>query len=226
MSESDVRKIIAVEQAVLAKNDRMAEQNRAEFGRRGILVLNVLSSPGSGKTAFVARTLQELATTLRCGVIVGDLATDNDAKRLRGHGAPVVQVTTDGRCHLEANMVALAAQELGLDGLRLLIVENVGNLVCPSAHDLGEDLRVVMLSVTEGEDKPLKYPTMFKTADVAVVSKTDIAEAVEFDRKAALENIGRIAPQARIFETSSRSGAGMAEWCAFLRERVEAKEQA
>jgi hydrogenase nickel incorporation protein HypB len=223
MSESDVRKIIAIEKAVLAKNDRMAEENRAEFRRRGILVLNVLSSPGSGKTAFVARTLEELAGEVPCGVIVGDLATDNDAKRLRGHGAPVVQITTDGRCHLEANMVALAARELGLDGLRLLIVENVGNLVCPSAHDLGEDLRVVMLSVTEGEDKPLKYPTMFKTADIVVVSKMDIAQAVEFDRAAALENMRRIAPQARIFEVSSRSGAGIAEWCAFLRKRADAQ---
>jgi hydrogenase nickel incorporation protein HypB len=220
MSVGDMRKIIAVEQAVLAKNDRMAELNRAEFHRRGIFVLNVLSSPGSGKTALVARTLSDLAGKVSCGVIVGDLATDNDAQRLRGHGAPVVQVTTDGRCHLEANMVAVAADELGLDGMRLLIIENVGNLVCPSAHDLGEDLRVVMLSVTEGEDKPLKYPTMFKTAEVVVVSKTDIAEAVEFNREAALTNIRRIAPQARIFEVSSRSGAGMAQWCAFLTERV------
>lgn len=217
---NDSRRIIAVEKAVLAKNDRMAEMNRAEFHRRGILVLNVLSSPGSGKTAFVARTLAELVGKLPSGVIVGDLATDNDAKRLRGHGAPVVQVTTDGRCHLEANMVAAAAEELGLDGMRLLIIENVGNLVCPSAHDLGEDLRVVMLSVTEGEDKPLKYPTMFKTADIVVVSKLDIAEAVEFDRESALGNIKRIAPQARVFEVSSRSGFGMAEWCEFLRERV------
>jgi hydrogenase nickel incorporation protein HypB len=221
MSVDDARKIIAVEKAVLAKNDRMAETNRAEFRRRGMLVLNILSSPGSGKTAFVARTLAELAGKVSCGVIVGDLATDNDAKRLRGHGAPVVQVTTDGRCHLEANMVAAAAKELGLDGMQILIIENVGNLVCPSAHDLGEDLRVVMLSVTEGEDKPLKYPTMFKTADIAIVSKMDIAEAVEFDREAALENIKRIAPQARVFEVSSRSGAGMGAWCDFLRERVE-----
>jgi hydrogenase nickel incorporation protein HypB len=220
----DARKIIAVEEAVLAKNDKMAEKNRAEFGRRGILVLNVLSSPGSGKTALVAGTLGDLAGEIGCGVIVGDLATDNDAKRLRGHGAPVVQITTDGRCHLEANMVAAAAEELGLDGMRLLIIENVGNLVCPSAHDLGEDLRVVMLSVTEGEDKPLKYPTMFKTADVAVLSKMDIAEVVEFDREAALDNIRRIAPQAKVFEVSSRSGLGMAEWCGFLRERVAAKE--
>jgi len=115
------------------------------------------------------RLLSDLAGKIACGVIVGDLATDNDAQRLRGHGAPVVQVTTDGRCHLEANMVSAAAEELGLDGMRLLIIENVGNLVCPSAHDLGEDLRVVMLLVTEGEDKPLKYPTMFKTAEIVVV---------------------------------------------------------
>jgi hydrogenase nickel incorporation protein HypB len=217
---SDARKIIAVEKAVLAKNDQMAAANRAEYERRGILVLNLLSSPGSGKTAFVARTLADLAGSLPCGVIVGDLATDNDAQRLRGHGAPVVQITTDGRCHLEANMIAAAAEELGLDGLKLLIIENVGNLVCPSSHDLGEALRVVMLSTTEGEDKPLKYPTMFKTADVVVVSKMDIAEAVGFDREAALKNIRGVAPQARIFEVSSKNGTGMADWYAFLRSKL------
>ncbi len=213
---SDVRKIIAVEEAVLAKNEKMAEANRAEFSAKGIFAINMLSSPGSGKTELLARTLERLKGKLKAAVIVGDLATDNDAKRMRGHDAPVIQVTTDGRCHLEANMVKAAFDELAVDDLKLLIIENVGNLVCPSSHDLGEHQRVVMLSVTEGEDKPLKYPVMFKTAEVVVVSKMDIAEAVGFDRELALSNIRAVAPQVKIFELSARSGQGMDAWIDWL----------
>src|SRR5262249_32019421 len=148
----------------------------------GLRVVNVLSSPGSGKTALLERTLADLAPAVRAAVIVGDLATDNDARRLRTTGAPVVQINTGTVCHLEAVMVARAAAELDLDGLDLLLIENVGNLVCPASYDLGEDARAVLLSVTEGEDKPLKYPKIFKTADAVVVSKVDLAAAAGFDR--------------------------------------------
>lgn len=217
----DRRRTLSVERAVLEKNDRMAERNRLAFSE--MLVLNVVSSPGSGKTELLRRTLERLHGRLRAGVIVGDLATDNDADRLRGTGAPVVQIQTDGYCHLEANMVAAAAQELGVGGLQLLIIENVGNLVCPSAHDLGEDLRVVLLSVTEGEDKPLKYPTLFKSSHVAIISKTDLAGPCEFDRETALSNVRAVAPQAEVFETSAKTGDGLADWVGFLVARYARK---
>lgn len=217
----DRRRTVSIERAVLEKNDRMAERNRLAFA--GMLVLNVVSSPGSGKTELLRRTLERLQGRLRAGVIVGDLATDNDADRLRGAGAPVVQIQTDGYCHLEANMVAAAARELGIEGLQLLIIENVGNLVCPSAHDLGEDLRVVLLSVAEGEDKPLKYPTLFKSSHVAIISKIDLAGPCEFDQEKALGHIRAVAPQALVFETSAKSGEGLAEWVDFLETRLAHK---
>lgn len=205
--------------AILEKNQGMADALRAEFKSRGIFVINVVSSPGSGKTELLARTLEILAPRMPTGVIVGDLATDNDARRLSGFGASVLQISTDGYCHLEANMIRAAAERLGLDGLRLLIVENVGNLVCPATHDLGENLRVVLLSACEGEDKPLKYPTIFKSSDVAVLTKIDVAEAMAFDRAEALKNIAEVGPQLRIFETSARTGEGVSEWCEFLASR-------
>jgi hydrogenase nickel incorporation protein HypB len=205
-----------VRRAILDKNDRLAERNRGFFRARGLLVLNVLSAPGSGKTAFLRETVRTLAPHLKAGVIVGDLATDNDAQRLRETGAPVVQITTGTVCHLEAQMVARAVAQLDLNGLGLLIIENVGNLVCPAAYDLGEELRVVLLSVTEGEDKPLKYPPMFQAADVVVISKIDLAAACGYDRDLALAHLRRIAPRARLFETSARTGQGMDEWREFL----------
>jgi hydrogenase nickel incorporation protein HypB len=201
---------------LLEKNERLAERNRGFFRAKGLLVLNVVSSPGSGKTTFISRTATDLAKRLRVGVITGDLATDNDAARLRSAGLPVVQITTGTVCHLEAEMVARAAGRLKLDDLDLLVIENVGNLVCPAAYDLGEDLRVVLLSVTEGEDKPLKYPPMFHSADVAVITKTDLAAAAGFQREQALANLKRISHHARIFEVSARSGQGMSEWCDYL----------
>jgi hydrogenase nickel incorporation protein HypB len=152
-------------------------------------------------------------------VVVGDLATDNDARRLRESGAPVVQVTTGTVCHLEAEMVSRAVNQLNLDGLSLLIIENVGNLVCPASYDLGEDLRVVLLSVTEGEDKPLKYPPMFQSADVVILSKIDLALPCGFDRSLALANLQRVAPNAPVFEISAKTGEGMELWKAFLRRK-------
>jgi hydrogenase nickel incorporation protein HypB len=207
---------LEVRRAILDKNDRLAERNRGFFHARGLLALNILSSPGSGKTTFIRETIRSLGKRLKTGVIVGDLATDNDAQRLRESGAPVVQITTGTVCHLEAEMVARALDKLDLNGLNLLIIENVGNLVCPASYDLGEDLRVVLLSVTEGEDKPLKYPPIFQSAGVAVISKMDLATACDYDRKAALANLRHLAPKARVFETSAKTGQGMEAWCNFL----------
>ena len=209
-------RVLEVRQAILEKNDRLAERNRGFFHARGLLVLNVLSSPGSGKTTFIRETIRALGKRLKTGVIVGDLATDNDAQRLRESGAPVVQITTGTVCHLEAEMVANALKQLDLKGLDLLIIENVGNLVCPASYDLGEDLRVVLLSVTEGEDKPLKYPPMFQSAGAAVVSKLDLAAACDYNREAALANLRRLAPKAPVFELSAKTGQGMDAWCEFL----------
>jgi len=213
---------LEVRQAILEKNDRLAERNRGFFHARGLLVLNVLSSPGSGKTTFIRETVRLLGKRLKTGVIVGDLATDNDAERLRESGAPVVQITTGTVCHLEAEMVANALKQLDLNGLDLLIIENVGNLVCPASYDLGEDLRVVLLSVTEGEDKPLKYPPMFQSAGVVVVSKLDLATACDYNREAALANLRRLAPKAPVFELSAKTGQGMDVWCKFLIEQHKA----
>jgi hydrogenase nickel incorporation protein HypB len=217
---STEQRTLVINQGVLSKNDLLAQRNRNLFKSKHLLVLNVVSSPGSGKTAFIERTLTDLKGRLRGGVVVGDLATDNDAKRIARSGAPAIQITTGDTCHLDAEMVAEATAKLDLDALQLLIIENVGNLVCPSSYDLGEDVRVVLLSVTEGEDKPLKYPTMFKTADVVIVNKMDIAEAVGFERDTAISNIHRMVPQAAIFEVSARTGLGMEEWYQFLEQRI------
>ena len=212
----EARRTVEVRRAILDKNDRLAERNRGFFRARGLLVLNVLSSPGSGKTTFIGESIRKLAPDLKTGVIVGDLATDNDAQRLRESGAPVVQITTGTVCHLEAEMVGRAVKRLDPAGLELLIIENVGNLVCPASYDLGEDLRAVLLSVTEGEDKPLKYPPMFQSADVVVISKVDLAEACGYDHGTSLANIRRVAPKARVFETSAKTGQGLKEWCEYL----------
>jgi hydrogenase nickel incorporation protein HypB len=207
---------VEVNQAVLAKNDRLAERNRGYFKAKKLLVLNMVSSPGSGKTTFIEKMAIALRPRLRTGVIVGDLATDNDAARLRNAGVPVVQVTTGTVCHLEAEMVARAMSQLNLDALDLLIIENVGNLVCPAVYDLGEDLRVVLLSATEGEDKPLKYPPIFHSAHVAIITKTDLALPAGFDREQALANLHRVSHHATVFELSARTGEGMASWCEFV----------
>jgi len=207
---------LEVHRAILEKNDRLAERNRGFFHARGLLVLNVLSSPGSGKTTFIRETIRKLGDRLRSGVIVGDLATDNDARRLREASDSVVQINTGTVCHLEADMVGRAVGQLNLDGLGLLVVENVGNLVCPASYDLGEDLRIVLLSVTEGEDKPIKYPPMFQSAGTFVVTKMDLATACEFNRDAALGNLKRLAPAAPVFEVSAKTGQGMDAWCEYL----------
>jgi hydrogenase nickel incorporation protein HypB len=210
---------VELRQPILASNDRIAERNRGYFKALGLLSLNMVSSPGSGKTTLIQHTVKRLNGRLRTGVIVGDLATDNDARRLQADGARAVQITTGTLCHLEAGMVARALTQLDGRTLDLVIIENVGNLVCPASFDLGEELRVVLLSVTEGEDKPLKYPPMFHSADVVLVNKMDLAAAVEFRRDQAMANIQRISPHATLFEVSARTGAGMDAWCDYLVQR-------
>ncbi len=213
-------KKLDLNRSLLEKNDRLAEQNRGFFRAKKLLVLNVVSSPGSGKTTFIRETAVRLAGKLRVGVIVGDLATDNDAARLRTAGIPVMQITTGTVCHLDADMVSKAAAQLNLDKLDVLVIENVGNLVCPADYDLGEDLRVVLLSVTEGEDKPLKYPPMFHSAQVAVVTKSDMAAAAGFNRDLALLNLKRTSHHAEVFELSAKTGEGMNGWLDFLVKRL------
>lgn len=213
---------LEVHQSILSVNDRMAERNRGYFKALGLLVLNVVSSPGSGKTTFIQKTVAALGKRLPTGVIVGDLETDNDAQRLRAAGATAVQITTGTLCHLEAGMVARAVGALDAKSLGLLVIENVGNLVCPSSFDLGEDLRVVLLSVTEGEDKPLKYPPIFNSANAVIITKCDLAAAVEFNRDQALANIRRVSPAAKIFEISSKTGAGLEAWCEYLLQQKAA----
>ena len=209
-------KTLDLNRSLMEKNALLAERNRGFFRAKKLLVLNVVSSPGSGKTTFIRETAARLGASLRVGVIVGDLATDNDAARLRTAGIPVVQITTGTVCHLDADMVSKAAAQLDLDQLDVLVIENVGNLVCPADYDLGEDLRVVLLSVTEGEDKPLKYPPMFHSAQVAIITKSDMAAPAGFNRDLALINLHRVSHHARIFELSAKTGDGMKAWLDFL----------
>jgi hydrogenase nickel incorporation protein HypB len=211
-------RIVEVRQGVLKKNDLLAHELRRRFQAAGVFVVNLVSSPGAGKTALLERTLTELNTRCRVGALVGDLATDNDARRLGRSGAPVRQIVTGTVCHLDAEMVAGALTDWDLESLDILFVENVGNLVCPASYDLGEELRVVLLAVTEGEDKPLKYPTIFNGADLALITKIDLADAVEFQRDQALRNLQAVRPGIEVLETSARTGAGMDGWLAKLRE--------
>jgi hydrogenase nickel incorporation protein HypB len=203
-----------VQKPALALNQRHADQNRGWFRAKGLTVFNLLSSPGSGKTTLLERTLRDIP---RAAAIVGDLQTENDAVRLRASGAQAIQITTGATCHLDAHMVAHALEKLAADGLRYLFIENVGNLVCPASYDLGEDRRVVLLSVTEGEDKPLKYPVIFRQADLVLITKCDLAAAVGFDRDKALAGIRQTAPKAKILEVSAKTGVGLDAWHAWLK---------
>jgi hydrogenase nickel incorporation protein HypB len=203
-------RLVEVRQKVLKQNDLLARDLRRRFREAGVTVVSLVSSPGAGKTTLLEKLLTMLRQEeRRVAALVGDLATENDAARLARSQAPVRQITTGTVCHLEASMVERALDDWRLDELDLLFIENVGNLVCPSSYDLGEDLRLVLLSTTEGEDKPLKYPTIFNTADVAVITKMDIATAVEFDARAAHESIQRVRPGMKVFEVSAKTGEGM-----------------
>ncbi|MEL6407532.1 MAG: hydrogenase nickel incorporation protein HypB [Chloroflexota bacterium] len=218
-------RILEIRKGVLEKNNGLATNLRQRFRNAGVLVLNLVSSPGTGKTALLELTLaQLLAQGYQAAALVGDLATENDAKRLVRSGAPVRQIVTGGNCHLEADMISnhLDDWKIDLEALDFLFIENVGNLVCPTHYDLGEDIRVVLLSVTEGEDKPLKYPPMFNSADIAIITKLDIADAVEFERDLAIANIQNVSPNITILETSAKKGTGMAKWLTYL---IKAKQQ-
>jgi hydrogenase nickel incorporation protein HypB len=210
-------RLVEVRRNVLKKNDLAAAELRRNFREAGVAAISLVSSPGSGKTALLERTLTELQPEFRVAALVGDLATDNDAARLARSKAQVRQITTGTLCHLEAEMVRQAMEPWNLRELDFVFIENVGNLVCPSSYDLGEGMRLVLLSVTEGEDKPLKYPTIFNSADVAVITKIDLAMAVEFDWAAAEANIQRVRPGMQVMRVSAKSGEGMREWLEFLR---------
>jgi hydrogenase nickel incorporation protein HypB len=204
---------VEVQKSILSKNDRLAKRLRQRFEEAGVFVLNLVSSPGAGKTELLQTTLRQLKDRdYNVAAVVGDLQTDNDAKRLSESGAPVRQITTVGVCHLEAQMVEEHLRDWDLDSLQFLFIENVGNLVCPSSFDLGEQLRVALLSVTEGEDKPLKYPPIFSSAHLVVITKTDLAEPCEFQADLANDNIHSVHPEVEILTTSCRTGEGISEW--------------
>jgi hydrogenase nickel incorporation protein HypB len=219
-------RLIEVRKKVLKQNDVVARSLRERFRAAGVFVVSLVSSPGSGKTAFLEKILTRLRANYRVAALVGDLATENDALRLARSQAPVKQITTGTLCHLEAAMVQSSLEEWNLSQLDFLFIENVGNLVCPSSYDLGEDIRLVLISVTEGEDKPLKYPTIFNSADIAVVTKVDLASAVEFDWATAYNNIQAVRPGMLVFRLSAKNGEGIQEFMEFLAARLIELRQA
>jgi hydrogenase nickel incorporation protein HypB len=212
--------VITIERKVFEKNDQIAEQNRARFTAARLLVMNLVSSPGAGKTTLVERTIEGLRDRVRIGVIEGDVQTDLDAKRVARYGVPVVQIVTNGGCHLEARLVQDAAQRIDLTHLDLLIIENVGNLVCPANFDLGESMKVVVISTTEGDDKPLKYPAMFREASIVVVNKMDLLPYVACDVHALMWHALSVNPSLRLFETSCTTGRGVSDWCDWIEHEV------
>jgi hydrogenase nickel incorporation protein HypB len=218
-------RIINIKKKILGKNEQMAQDLRADFARKGVFVANLVSSPGAGKTELLRATMSKLRETHYPAAVTGDLATENDATRLQESGAPAKQILTGTMCHLEVEMVKNAIQDWDLADLDFLFIENVGNLVCPGDFDLGEDLRVMLIATTEGEDKPLKYPTLISTCDVVVINKMDIAEAVECDVALLERNIREIRPGAPIFKTSAKKGSGLASWIAYLKLKFEEKNQ-
>jgi len=219
--------VIEVHQSLLAANDAIAAENRAHFEAMGIMAVNMISSPGSGKTTLLEKTIERLKGEIRIGVIEGDIETDRDAQRIRAKGAPVVQLTTGGACHLDAAQIHkglhLLEKEPGGDKLDLLFIENVGNLVCPSSYDLGEDMKVVLVSTTEGDDKPLKYPGMFRRSRLMIVNKIDLLPYCEFDLRAVRENALRINGELEIIETSCKTEEGLDQWFNWRRRKVAQK---
>ena len=213
--------VISLEAAVLSKNDAIAARNRGWFEGRGVLALNLVSSPGAGKTTLLEHTIHKFPGDGRIAVIEGDQMTANDAERVRAAGAQAVQINTGAGCHLEADMIAEGVKALDLESGAILMIENVGNLVCPAMFDLGEQMKIAVISVTEGEDKPLKYPHMFRASGCVVINKMDIAEAVEFDEAQCRENILSVNPDAQILAVSSKTGQGMDAWFDFLNRQVE-----
>lgn len=214
---------IKVVSNILKANDTIAEENQAIFQRNNILVVNIMGSPGAGKTSLLIRTIEALNGELEIGVIEGDIATSLDAELIKETGVPVVQINTDGACHLDANMIRRALGELDLQTLDLLFIENVGNLVCPAGFRLGEELKIVILSVPEGDDKPKKYPMIFKVADCVLINKIDIIDAFEFNMKGMREDLLSIKEGIRIFEISCKEGTGLSSWFNYLLEKVKYK---
>ncbi len=220
------RREIKVVRKVLDANDMMARQNRKLFTDKIVFVLIVMSSPGSGKTTTLEKTLTRIMPGIRCAVIVGDICTTHDADRLAQSGAPVVQINTDefgGDCHLAAHVIERAVSNIDLEAIDLLIVENIGNLVCPAEFDIGEDVRVVVLSVTEGEDKPVKYPLMFRECDAALLNKIDLLPYLDYDKEAAVSYIHQIHPDMPVFEISAKTEAGFSPWIQWLKNKVSQK---
>lgn len=213
--------IITIERKVLAKNDELAQCNRELFARQDTFVINLVSSPGSGKTSLLEKTLGHLKGKLRIAVIEGDVQTDLDAQRVALFDVPVAQIVTNGGCHLEAKLVADALDKLDLSGIELLVIENVGNLVCPSNYDLGEAMKVVVASTTEGDDKPLKYPAMFRNASVLIINKVDLLPYLNCNLARLKGNALQINPSLTVFEVSCTTGVGIAGWCAWLEENVQ-----
>jgi len=213
--------VVTVERKVLEKNDEIARRNRAMFASRGMFVINLVSSPGSGKTSLVEQTLERIRTTIRTAVIEGDVQTDLDAQRVAKFDVPVVQIVTNGGCHLEANLVDNALKNLPLDDVKLLVIENVGNLVCPANYDLGEAHKVVVLSTTEGDDKPLKYPAMIRNASVLIINKVDLVPYLPCNIADLRRNALAVNPSLMVFETSCTTGAGIDAWCDWLRSNIK-----
>jgi hydrogenase nickel incorporation protein HypB len=214
--------VITIERKVLEKNDTIAAQNRRAFAEARLFVINVVSSPGAGKTSLLEQTLTRLKGRVRVSVVEGDVQTDLDAQRVARYGAPVVQIVTNGGCHLEARLVQDALASLDLSATDLLVIENVGNLVCPANYDLGEAMKVVLLSTTEGDDKPLKYPGMFRNASVLVVNKIDLLPYLPCNIDTLIANAREINPALRVFEVSCTTGAGLDDWCSWLAAQVAA----
>jgi hydrogenase nickel incorporation protein HypB len=216
---------MTIERKVLEKNDTVAARNRAVFAERDIFVINLVSSPGSGKTSILERTLEHLRHRINIGVIEGDIQTDIDARRVAAYGVPVVQIATRGACHLEAQLVSDALSAFHRTDLNILIIENVGNLVCPAGYDLGEDKKVVVVSTTEGDDKPLKYPTMFKNSSALVINKMDLVPYLTSNPEQLKQNALLVNPGLEIFETSCTTEQGIREWCNWLLEQVQVHDE-
>ncbi|WP_305046801.1 hydrogenase nickel incorporation protein HypB [Geoalkalibacter sp.] len=223
-SHAQGKRTLRIEEDILAKNNRLAGNNRALFGAKGLFVLNLVSSPGSGKTSILERTLRDLAGNIAFAVLEGDQQTDQDAARIAATGVPVHQINTGAGCHLDAHMVGHGIEHFDLDALDILMIENVGNLVCPAAFDLGEDHKVAVLSVTEGEDKPIKYPNMFHAADLLLINKIDLLPYLDFDLDKCKAFARQVKPDIEILEVSCKSGAGMEGWYAWLAQGVSRKK--
>ena len=215
---------IKVIKNILGENDRLAAENQAMFADKKVFVLNFMGSPGAGKTSVLEKTMERLKDKIKMAVIEGDLFTSKDAERIDKYGVPVIQINTAGGCHLDANMVQKTVKEMNLDALDLLVVENVGNLVCPAEFPVGEDARAVVLSVTEGDDKPLKYPLMFKESEIALLNKVDLAPYCNFNMESAKKDITSLHPGIEVLEVSCTKGQGIEEWCDWLLKKIDAKK--